>query len=60
MITFNQPQTKTAKRSFCFGSFPNKYITGTIGDTFNVIGETKTYYITDNTKNNKLPKWIVE
>lgn len=60
MKTFNQPQTKTAKVSYCFGTFPKTYITGKVGDSFNVIGETKAYYITDNAKNNKLPKWVVE
>lgn len=37
MKAFNEHQIKISKRSFCFGSFPKKYITGQIGDTFNVI-----------------------
>lgn len=60
MKNYTTPITKTAITSYCFGTFPKTYITGNIGDTYTVIGETKTYYITTNEKNNKLPKWIVD
>ena len=60
MTTYTTPTEKTAKKSYCFGTFPKTYITGNAGDKFNVIGETKSYYITTNVKNPKLPKWIVD
>jgi len=60
MKTYTKSIVKEAKVSYCFGTFPNTYVTGQIGDKFTVIGETKTYYITTNEKNNKLPKWVVD
>ena len=60
MKTYKEPIIKVANKSFAFGTFPKTYITGEIGEEFTVIGETEKNYITTNTKNNKLPKWIVE
>jgi hypothetical protein len=60
MKTYTQPVEMKAVINFTFGSFPKTYIGGSIGDVFTVIGETKAYYITDNPKNNKLPKYIVD
>lgn len=59
MKNYAQPIEKTAVKNFCFGASPKTLISGTIGATFTVIGETKAYYITNNPKNNKLPKWVV-
>jgi hypothetical protein len=60
MKTFTTPIEKTANCSFYFGTFPKTNVTGNKGDTFKIIGETKTYYITENKRNSKLPKWIFE
>lgn len=60
MKEFETPIQKVAKKSFCFGTFPKTFITGNIGDVFTVIGETKSYYITTNQTNPKLPKWIFD
>jgi hypothetical protein len=59
MKTYKTPITKTAIKSFYFGTLKT-LISGKIGDTFTVIGETKTYYITTNERNNKLPKCFVD
>lgn len=60
MTTYSIPKEVKAAKSYCFGTFPKTYVTGNIGDVFTVIGETKSYYITTNKKNNKLPKWITQ
>jgi hypothetical protein len=60
MKNYSAPIEIKATKGYSFGSFPKTYISGNVGDVFIVIGETKAYYITTNTKNNKLPKWITE
>lgn len=61
MKTYNEKTYKTAKKSFCFGTLSKgNLIFGVEGDVFEVIGETKAYYITTNPVNPKLPKWIVD
>jgi len=60
MTTYTTPIELKATKSFAFGRFPKSYITGKIGDVFTVIGETKSYYITNNPINNKLPKIFVQ
>ena len=61
MKTLSNPIEVTATKNFCFGSYAKgTYYSATIGDKFKVIAETKTYYITENKINNKLPKWACE
>ena len=60
MKTYATPIEIKATKNYCFGTFPKTYITGNVGDIFTVIAETKAYYITTNTKNNKLPKWVAQ
>lgn len=61
MKTLAYPIEVVATKNFCLGT-PSKgtFYTGKIGEKFKVIAETKTYYITENEKNNKLPKWACE
>jgi hypothetical protein len=61
MKTLSQPIKVVATKNFCFGNYSKgTYYTGKIGEQFTVIAETKTYYIIENKKNNKLPKWACE
>jgi hypothetical protein len=60
MKKYKAPVKKTIKKSFYYGTFPKTLIKGNVGDIVTVVGETEKFYITTNTKNNKLPKWTVE
>ena len=61
MKTLTNQIEVTITKSFCFGTFSKgTYYSGTIGDKFTVIAETKTYYITTNETNNKLPKYFCQ
>lgn len=61
MKTLPTPKQITATKNFIIGTYSKgTYYRGKIGEDFNVIGETKVYFITDNLKNNKLPKWATE
>jgi hypothetical protein len=60
MKKFETPIKVTAKTGYAFGTFPKTSIMGNAGDVFEVVAETKKYWITTNTRNNKLPKYITE
>ena len=61
MTILANPIEVVSTKNFCIGTYSKgTYYTGKIGDKFKVIAETKTYYITENEKNNKLPKWACE
>jgi len=61
MTTYKTPRQVTVTKSICFGTFSKgTYISINAGEIITVLGETAKFFITDNPKNNKLPKWAIE